>query len=320
MSRILKRSLVIAALAVAFLPGSAYASLTFFTSYTGHVGYSSDGFGSSNGNGTISASVPAGATVLAAYLWTATQNVSGGSLAGDATLEGIDVNFGPFVNHDAGFLASARADVTAIVKPLIDGGLGGIYNFNIVEADPLAQDGEALVVIYELAALPEATVAILDGFSAFGGDSATLNFASPLAAGFFAEMIIADSFSCCSQASMISVNGTTITENAGNNDDGLDLANGSLITVGGFDDPYSAHLPSYADDHERYNLAAYLAVGDTSATVRTVNPSHDDNIFMATFYLSGDVDVTTGVPDGAETMLLLGLGLAALGVATYRRS
>lgn len=319
MSRMLKRSLVIAALAVAFLPGSAYASLTFFTSYTGNVGYSSDGWGSTSQSGIISANVPVGATVLAAYLWTGNNSISG-PLAGGGTLEGNAIPYGgTVVNTAATFLASQRADVTSIIKPLIDGGPGGIYDFDITETSS-GQDGAALVVIYELAALPTATVAILDGFASVTGDSATLNFGAPLASGFFAEMIIGDNFSCCNQRSTISVNGTTITENAGNFDDGAAQSNGSLITVGGFDDPYSAHLPSYADDHEKYNLATYLAVGDTSATVRTVNPSGDDNIFMATFYLSGNVDVSTGVPDGAETMLLLGLSLAVLGVATYRRS
>ena len=317
MSRLLTRSLVIAALAVAVLPGRAYASLTFFTSFTGNVGYSSDGFGSTSQSGIISANVPVGATVLAAYLWTASNDISGG-LVGDGTLEGIDVAYGAPSFHDAGFLSSQRADVTAIVKPLIDGGPGGVYNFTVTETDS-GQDGEALVVIYELAALPEATVAILDGFSSFGGDSATLNFGDPLAPGFFAEMIIGDNFSCCGQMSTISVNGTTITESAGNFDDGDAASNGALITVGGFDDPYSAHLPDYANDHERYNLASYLAVGDTSATVRTLNPSNDDNIFMATFYLSGDVDVVTA-PDQADTMWMLGLGLALLGVAAIRRA
>jgi hypothetical protein len=325
MSRLLTRSLVVAALALAFLPGRAYASLTTFATYTGNVGYSSDGFGSLAQTGTISASVPLGATVLAAYLYSSTNTSSGSHNAG-GTLAGSAIAYGaPVINAAAPFLASQRADVTSIIKPLIDGGPGGIYNFTVTETNG-GQDGEALVVVYQLASLPTATVAILDGFSAVGGDSATLTFGSPLAAGFFAEMIIGDGFSCCDentnprQSSTISVNGTTITQNAGGLDDGANVQNGSLITVGGFNDPFSAHLPSYTNDHERYNLATYLAIGDTSATIRTNNPSADDNIFMATFYLSGDVKVTTGVPDQADTMVMLGLGLALLGVAAFRRA
>ena len=52
--------------------GSAHASLTAFQQYVGTYGYSSDGFGSTTQTGTISASVPAGSTVLAAYLYTST--------------------------------------------------------------------------------------------------------------------------------------------------------------------------------------------------------------------------------------------------------
>ena len=52
--------------------GSAHASLTAFQQYVGNVGYSSDGFGSLSQSGTISASVPIGSTVLAAYLYTST--------------------------------------------------------------------------------------------------------------------------------------------------------------------------------------------------------------------------------------------------------
>jgi hypothetical protein len=319
MSRLLARSLVIAALSVAVLPGRADASLTTFATFTGHVGYSSDGFGNLANEGIISAQVPAGAVVLGAYLYTSTF-FNNTHLGVSATLNGMAVAFGaPVVNGtDCCQLASARADVTAIVKPIIDGGGGGIYDFDITEGDG-SQDGEALVVVYELAALPVATVGILDGFSAVGGDSTTLDFGATGWNGGFAEMIIGDGFSCCGQDSTISVNGTVITEVAGNHDDGAEEANGSLITVGGFDDPYSTHLPDYANDHEKYNLASYLMVGDTSAIVRTFNPSNDDNIFMATFYVSGEARIT-GVPDQADTMLMLGLGLTLLGVAAVRRA
>ena len=42
-----------------------------------------------------------------------------------------------------------------------------------------------------------------------------------------------------------------------------------LITVGGFDDAYSPHLPAtMALDHERYNLTAYITDGDTNVSLR----------------------------------------------------
>jgi len=325
MSRLIRRSLVVAALALAFLPGRADASLTSFQTYNGKVAYSSDGFGSLTNNGTISASVPVGSTVLAAYLYTATFGGAGNAAGAGGTLDGNAVAYGAAVLNPGNGLAMRRADVTAIVAPVINGGGGGVYNFAVTETSS-AQDGEALIVVYSNPTLPDATVGILDGFSAVGGDNTAINFANalnPAAAGFFAEMIIGDSFSCCGQRSTIEVNGQTMTENAGNNDDGAVVANGSLITVGGFNDPFSPLNPSYADDHERYDLKSFITAGDTSISVFTQNPSRDDNIFMATFYVSGLARINEPpptVPDQPDTLLLLGLGLAGIFAVSYRRA
>lgn len=134
-------------------------------------------------------------------------------------------------------------------------------------------------------------------------------------------------FSCCDQQSTVVVNGTTITDTAGNNDDGAQVANGSLITVGGDNDPFSTLLPAYADDHERYNLVPYITLGDTTINVRTNNPSTNDNIFLAVFKVTGEGFVASCNPDCPPpptssapepgTLALLGIGLASMGL--YRR-
>lgn len=305
------------------LPGQA--SLSTFQQFTGPVGYSSDGFGSLSNNGTISASVPVGSTVLAAYLYSASfLNSTGEGVGG--TLNGTPVAYGGFVLNSAVCcdLGFRRADVTSILKPIIDAGPGGVYDFNVTETSS-SQDGEALVVVYSNPSLSTNTVAILDGFSAAGGDTFRATYATPLdpsALGFFAEMAIGDSFSCCSQRSTISVNGTVITDNAGNNDDGDEIANGSLITVGGFNDPFSPMLPSYAEDHERYNLVPQIHFGDTQILVATNNPSNDDNIFLAILATSGKGVVTSDTPE-PSSIALLGSGLLALALSrrkAFRRS
>jgi hypothetical protein len=296
------------------LASLASASLTLFQSYNGNVGLSTDGCGSITQVCPITANVPTGATVLAAYLYSSTF----GPVTPGGTLNGQTVNYSTALGVDIGYLEAFRADVTSIVAPVIDGGPGGVYNFTVTETNS-GQDGEGLVVVYSDPSLPTQSVGILDGFSASGGDSFAINFSSPLnptQPGFVADMRLGDGFSCCGQASTVTVNGTTITTNAGNNDDSIDAypANGNLITVGGWNDPYSPFLPTYAQDHEHYNLAPYIATGDTSIHVTTYNQSQDDNIFLATFLVSGNAGFNGPPPHAPEpaSILLVGGGLAGL--------
>jgi hypothetical protein len=295
----------------------AFAELEPFQTYVGKVAMSSDGFGSLGNSGIISASVPSGSTVIAAYLYSATFSIVA---TPGVSLDGSAVTFGPRVPNDTACcsLASFRADVTSIVAPVINGGAGGVYDFDVDETllgDNV--DGEALVVIYENPALPTATVGILDGFASVDGDTAALNFVDPLDPsdpGFFAEMILGIGFSCCDQKSRVEVNGSLLTENAGNFDDGDNCCNGALITVGSFDDAFSPALPDYAQDTERYDLSSFVSVGDTTISVVTSNPSEDDNIFLAGFYVSGEAGVNEPPPNAVSapsSLAMLGLSLLA---------
>ncbi len=283
----------------------ANAALTVFQQFSGNVGLSTDGGGSLASSYTVSAFVPFGATVLGAYLYQT--NIQGGSVQ-SYSLNGNALT-ATALPSGSGF-SSARADVTSIVSAIINGGAGGTYNFTVGEGNTGVTDGTALAVVYSLASLPTQTVALLDGFAATTGDVTTLNLAAPAAAGFTAEMRLGIGFSANGQSSTVNVNGTTITNNAGDNEDGA-LANGALITVGGNDDPFSPLLPTYAQDHERYNIAPYVPEGSSQIVVRTNNPTNDDNIFLAAFVVSGEavVNPPSAVPEpGTWAMLMVGFG------------
>jgi hypothetical protein len=71
-------------------------------------------------------------------------------------------------------------------------------------------------------------------------------------------------------------------------------------------------------------LVPFVTLGNTSINVFTQNPDATDNIFLAAFYVSGIAGInepppTTTVPDQGDTLLLMGLALAVIGVASYRR-
>jgi len=330
MKRASKLALIAACASAAFLgAGVANASLNVFQTYSGSVGLSTSGCGSVSQSCDLTANVPAGSTIVAAYLYSSMFSTApaGGAFGGSA------VSYTP-LGVNAGVLQASRADVTSIVAAAVTPA-GGAFNFNVTETNG-AQDGEALVVVYSNGSLATSTIGILDGFSASTGDNSSITFASPLhpgAPGFQAEMRIGDGFSCdsnCSdgaQVSQIDVNGLRMTNVAGDNDDSIDgsnAENGNLITVGGDNDPFTVAAPGspqnvYQNDHERYDLTPFINDGDTAIHIHTLNPSNDDNIFLETFLVTGQAVVSSGTPEPATWAMMI-LGFFGLGSMVRRKS
>lgn len=293
--------------------------LDVFQRYTGHYGLSTGGWGGDlDLAGTIRINVPAGATIVAAYLYASYfgSPTGGGGLsaAGSAALVTINgetqtwTSLGAIPNGN--HLEALRADVTALVAEVIDGATDEAYDFDIVEPYDAALnaglrtyftnrlDGEGLVVIYELASLPISTIVLFDGWAKQEGDSITFNYVDgidPDDPDYFAEVRCGIGFSSNDESTELRCNGHTFTTRAGNHDDGVLTGPGSpygggLITVGGDGDPlqYETGLtPTYANTHERFTLLPALVAGDTSITVATHNTTGDDLVFLMVFWLAG---------------------------------
>lgn len=327
MKRATKSYLIAACAAGALLTaGAASASLSVFQTYTGNVGLSTGGFGSLSQAGDITANVPVGSTVVAAYLYSSTFSF-GSPFTPTGTFNGNAVTYTPLGATGCCSLQAGRADVTSIVAAVINGGPGGAYNFHVTEGES-GDDGEALVVVYSNGALAVSSIGILDGFSTPGGDASSISFGSPLhpaAPGFQAEMRIADGFSCCGQETTITVNGQVLTDVAGNNDDSVDgTSNGNLFTVGGDNDPFTVTLPGspaedYSTDHERYNLAPFITDGDTSINLHTFNATGDDNIFLEVFQVTGEAVFHGSTAPEPATWAMMLMGFFGLGAMLRRR-
>ncbi|MBS0424042.1 MAG: PEP-CTERM sorting domain-containing protein [Proteobacteria bacterium] len=298
-----------------------------------------DGWGSqSTSSGFLQTDIPAGSTVLGAYLYSSAVWSSG--VAGDVTLNGN------FLSSASGLLLPTSNpvhtniyDVTSFMKPAIESSAGGLQNWSISESG--YTDGEVLVVAYKNAATIGGTAIIMDGGLSTTGDTTHLGFLAPYSGGD-AIMSLASSYSY-GDGQFTNVTVTTdstlsraLTSAAGGNDDGgFEDANGALITVGGVGDsilnPSDPFLHGAAYDDELYNLALgngvdptpFLKTGDKFVDIFTQNPSNDDNVFglffTSTFRISNVDGTTIPVVPEPETYAMLLTGLGLLSFAARRR-
>jgi hypothetical protein len=321
---------------------TASATLTTFQSYSGNVGLSVNGGGSylnALPNG-LTASIPAGSQVIAAYLYTSTYSLDLGPAGGSvpfatagATFNGSNVTFTALTANPSSSipLQAARADVTALVQAAVNpsgnAATGGTYNFAVTETNSGNQDGEVLVAVYSTPTLPTSSIGILDGAASSAGDTSSINFSgSP--AGDTVLMSIGDGFSydqgSSDQTSTIDVDGSLLTSAAGNCDSSQDggtppnptyCTNGDLITAGtlglnadgtvntAYSNPFTPiGATDPATDHELYNISSLIdpSAGNT-ITLNTMNTSLDDNIFLEAFDVNGLAGFNAPPPSNGVT-------------------
>jgi hypothetical protein len=124
------------------------AAMLAFQTFNGNVDLSTEGFGP-KGNGALTAHVPTGSHVVAAYLYK-----KGASAGSTGSFNGSPVTFSglggsnppPFV----------RADVTAEVQTAVDGGSDPVFPTD-------ASDDEDLIVVYDNPSNPPNSVGVVAG-------------------------------------------------------------------------------------------------------------------------------------------------------------
>jgi hypothetical protein len=296
-----------------------FAGLHHEVTFTGKVVLSIDGLGQSASGGIIQVLKPAGATVLAAYAAAASTGFQGRTLAnGDVTINGTGVTWSEIGASSIGS-SNAWGEVTSIVKPIVDAAPAGLVNLTIGEVSSGGIDGEVIAVVFSDATqVRNNTVVLLFGAQNIAGDDFSITLANPLDKSDLALQMdmslgISFSFQPSGQVSTVDVNGTRMSSSAGGQDDG-EAANGALLTVGGIGDTNANPPPLASDaggprtDDELYNILPFVPNGATNITVHTQNPSSDDNIFFAAFFMNvaGNVNCESTPPTVAVTGVTAG--------------
>ncbi len=292
-------------------PPAAFAGLTEFFSATGKLFLSADGAGSNSASHIAQVEKPnASATVRKAFVMAASFCGANSIPNNAVAINGTPISWDESVVN--AFFFSVRADVTSIVKPVVDSSAPGRINFTFAEvaANNGCIDGEALVVVFDdPTQTRDTTIILLFGGQALSGDNFAITLGEPIdpnSAGALANMGLGISFGFqpSGQFSRVDVNAQRLTTSAGGQDDGGPF-NGGLITVGGLDDSNANPPNPFATDSncgsaprcddELYSLLPFITANDTSISVFTQNPSNDDNIFFAYFHLSGAAIVGEGI-------------------------
>lgn len=288
-------------------PMTSISSLGPYYSATGQVTLSMDGLGTNAPSGIVQADKPSSGTVLRAFLVAASTGYTSATIPdGAMTVEGVPINWDASVPTSI-FSNNYIADVTTIVKPVIDAAPAGLVDITVGEgANSSLIDGSILAVIFNAPEEPrEYTAVIFFGAQDIAGDDFAIGLsegASPLDPDYILNFSLGISYGYqgSEQSSHIDVNGIRMTTSAGGQDDG-EPANGALITVGGIGDstdnpadPNSGPNNDPRQDDELYNLKPFVSDGAMLISVHTINPSNDDNIFFGGLLVSGGAVVGEG--------------------------
>jgi hypothetical protein len=298
-----------AALILSLRAGEGEAAMSAVVTETGKITLSVDGVGTLAASGNVQVDKPAGGTVDSAYFMCASTYGAGAIADGAVSLAGTPVSWDQHVVN--GSWDNHFADVTSDVSAALNAAAAGVSDVVVAESNPGAVDGCVLAVIFnDPAQTEDRTAVLMFGGQSTTGDTFTITLADPIDTsdpGLTLDMGLGISFSyqgvdghACGggQYSVMEVNGQALSDCAGNYDDGID-SDGALLTVGGVGDSNDnpADPDNVTEDDELYNLIPFVENGDTVIEVDSVNPSNDDNIFLAHLLTLGTARVTTEICD-----------------------
>lgn len=301
----------------------AWANLVPIVQVTGKISVSVSAKGDNNQMGySLQVNRPGGTRVRGAFLMAA--SYGGRSIAdGDITFCGQSITWNKKVINGVSsyptFFHSVFADVTGIVKAVVDIASSSPIWLSVIETDTDTIDGTILVVIFDDPnQTTDSSVLLLFGGQSTSGDTFKVTLKNPLGTtnpNSVATMGLGISYGYqgstgTGQVSQITIgiNNARLTSSAGGEDDGGSY-NGGLITVGGIGDsianpdPFAPSSGFRADD-ELYDLRPFLTSGTTSIVVNTFNPSDDDNILFAYFVTSEPAAIVPPVtPPGGRAIV-----------------
>ncbi len=204
-------------------------------------------------------------------------------------------------------------DYTALLSPGLNAApAGGTTVYTIAEGTPSAIDGNGLIVVWNNPTVLNTAVHVSIGSrntATIVTDSIFTAPINPTAPGFAAKMGMGFAFSTGtgSQIATVSLNNSVLTTNAGGLDDGDAFANGSLITLGGYQDNLSL-----ATEDEYYDIAAFIPNNSTYVYYEVVtSTTHISDWFNAVYFeivgVYASVSDTTYTICNGDSLLLGGL-------------
>ena len=222
------------AIGILFLALPASAALQPVVQEFGQISISVDAEGNNNSTGgTIRVDKPSGATIHKAFLMANSHGLEGDRIIsdGEITLAGVPITWDRSefngIPGDPSFFHNVFAEVTSVVKPIIDAAPPGITELLVTEVGTTQINGTILVVIFDDPnETSDNSIILLFGGQATVGETFLINFGEPINRPLDrADMGIGighgfQGFTGTPMVNAIDVNGVRLTSSAGGEDDG----------------------------------------------------------------------------------------------------